>query len=524
LSAIDDLPPLREVIRRHGLRAKKSLGQNFLLDLNLTARIARAAGPLDGLDLVEIGPGPGGLTRALLAAGARRVIAVERDDRAIAALAEIAERYPGRLEIVAGDALEFDPRALIGGAPARVIANLPYNIATALLVSWLTLEPWPPWYDRLVLMFQREVAERIVAAPGSKTYGRLSVLAGWRCKARILFDVAGSAFVPPPKVTSSLVDLVPREQPLACERRALERVTEAAFGQRRKMLRQSLRSLGLDATALLEAAGIEPTARAEDIPVEGFVALARALSSHPKDCPRSQFCLQTADKFGQSRLALALEAFGRQNRLHLRERAIDIGIDDHVVVLGPVAHLVGGLAHARMDDLIGVLRSRSQPQLEVRNRRRQHEDADEIAICLLTKLLRALPVDVEQNVAALDQSRLDWQPGRAIAISEHLRPFQQFAVLDHCVETRRVEEMVVAAVDLARPLLARRHRNRKLDARVSREELARQRGLAGPRGRGQHQHEPAAGDCIRLLVTTPCRRHGLIPNSAPARGTVRPHS
>jgi 16S rRNA (adenine1518-N6/adenine1519-N6)-dimethyltransferase len=283
LSAIDDLPPLRDVIRRHGLRAKKSLGQNFLFDLNLTARIARAAGPLDGLDVVEIGPGPGGLTRALLAAGARRVIAVERDDRAIAALAEIAERYPGRLEIVAGDALEFDPGALIGGAPARVIANLPYNIATALLVSWLTLEPWPPWYDRLVLMFQREVAERIVAAPGSKTYGRLSVLTGWRSKARILFDVAGSAFVPPPKVTSSLVELVPREQPLACERRALERVTEAAFGQRRKMLRQSLRSLGLDATALLEAAGIEPTARAEDIPVEGFVALARALSSHPKD-------------------------------------------------------------------------------------------------------------------------------------------------------------------------------------------------------------------------------------------------
>ena len=259
MSAIDDLPPLREVIRRHGLRAKKSLGQNFLLDLNLTARIARAAGPLDGVDVVEIGPGPGGLTRALLAAGARRVIAVERDDRAVAALAEIAGRYPGRLEIVAGDALEFDPRALIGGAPARVIANLPYNIATALLVSWLTLDPWPPWYDRLVLMFQREVAERIVAAPGSKIYGRLSVLVGWRCEARILFDVAGSAFVPPPKVTSSLVDVVPREKPLACERRALERVTEAAFGQRRKMLRQSLRSLGLDAMALLAAADIVPT-------------------------------------------------------------------------------------------------------------------------------------------------------------------------------------------------------------------------------------------------------------------------
>ena len=278
MSAIDDLPPLREVIRRHGLRAKKSLGQNFLLDLNLTARIARAAGPLDGVEVDEIGPGPGGLTRALLAAGARRVIAVERDDRAIAALAEIAAHYPGRLEVVAGDALDFDPRRLIG-APARVVANLPYNIATALLVSWLTLEPWPPWYDRLVLMFQREVAERIVAAPGSKSYGRLSVLVGWRCEARILFDVAGSAFVPPPKVTSSLVEVVPRARPLACERRALERVTEAAFGQRRKMLRQSLKSLGADTSALLEAAAIEPTARAEDIPVEGFVALARAFSA-----------------------------------------------------------------------------------------------------------------------------------------------------------------------------------------------------------------------------------------------------
>jgi 16S rRNA (adenine1518-N6/adenine1519-N6)-dimethyltransferase len=278
MSAIDDLPPLREVIRRHGLRAKKSLGQNFLLDLNLTARIARAAGPLDGVEVVEIGPGPGGLTRALLAAGARRVIAVERDDRAIAALAEIAAHYPGRLEVVAGDALDFDPRRLIG-SPARVVANLPYNIATALLVSWLTLEPWPPWYDRLVLMFQREVAERIVAAPGSKSYGRLSVLVGWRCEARILFDVAGSAFVPPPKVTSSLVEVVPRARPLACERRALERVTEAAFGQRRKMLRQSLKSLGADTSALLEAAAIEPTARAEDIPVEGFVALARAFTA-----------------------------------------------------------------------------------------------------------------------------------------------------------------------------------------------------------------------------------------------------
>jgi 16S rRNA (adenine1518-N6/adenine1519-N6)-dimethyltransferase len=279
MSAIDDLPPLREVIRRHGLRAKKSLGQNFLLDLNLTARIARAAGPLEGVEVVEIGPGPGGLTRALLVAGARRVIAVERDERAIAALEQIAARYPGRLEIVSGDALNFDPRALLGAAPARVVANLPYNIATALLVGWLTLEPWPPWYDRLALMFQREVAERIVAAPGSKSYGRLSVLAGWRCQGRIRFDVAGTAFVPPPRVTSSLVELVPRQSPLPCERRALERVTEAAFGQRRKMLRQSLKSLGPEPMTLLEAAKLEPTARAEDIPVEGFVALARAFAA-----------------------------------------------------------------------------------------------------------------------------------------------------------------------------------------------------------------------------------------------------
>ena len=278
MSALDDLPPLRDVIRRHDLRAKKSLGQNFLLDLNLTARIARAAGPLDGVDVVEIGPGPGGLTRALLAQGARRVIAVERDQRAIGALEEIAAHYPGRLDIVAGDALAFDPHPHVGGATARIVANLPYNIATALLVAWLTTEPWPPWYDRLVLMFQREVAERIVALPGSKTYGRLAVLAGWRSEARILFDIAASAFVPPPNVTSSLVSLVPRASPLACERRALERVTEAAFGQRRKMLRQSLKPLGRDPLALLASAGIEPTARAEEIPVAGFVALARALA------------------------------------------------------------------------------------------------------------------------------------------------------------------------------------------------------------------------------------------------------
>ncbi len=278
MAQIDDLPPLREVIRRHGLSAKKSLGQNFLLDLNLTARIARAGGPLTGATVVEVGPGPGGLTRALLAEGAKRVIAIERDERAVAALAEIVVRYPGRIEIVSDDALRFDAGAHLGGERARVIANLPYNIATALLIGWLTDEPWPPWYDALVLMFQREVAERIVAKPGSKTYGRLSVLANWRCETKILFDVAPSAFVPPPKVTSALVRLVPREHPLACDALALQRLTEAAFGQRRKMLRQSLKSLGVDALALLAEAKIEPTARAEEIPVAGFVALARVFA------------------------------------------------------------------------------------------------------------------------------------------------------------------------------------------------------------------------------------------------------
>jgi 16S rRNA (adenine1518-N6/adenine1519-N6)-dimethyltransferase len=278
MNAVDALPPLRDAIRRHGLIPRKSLGQNFLLDLNLTGRIARAGGPLAGVTVVEVGPGPGGLTRALLSEGAARVIAIERDERAIAALAEISEHYPGRLTVIAADALTFDVAPYLGGAPVRVIANLPYNIATALLISWLTAEPWPPWYDRLVLMFQREVAERIVAPPGSKTYGRLSVLAGWRTQAKILFDIAPSAFVPPPKVTSSLIELAPRASPLPCDRRALERVTAAAFGQRRKMLRASLKSLGVDPIPLLEKAAIDPTARAEDIGVEGFVALARGIS------------------------------------------------------------------------------------------------------------------------------------------------------------------------------------------------------------------------------------------------------
>jgi 16S rRNA (adenine1518-N6/adenine1519-N6)-dimethyltransferase len=280
MSQIDDLPPLREVMRRHDLTPKKSLGQNFLFDLNLTARIARAAGALDGVTVVEIGPGPGGLTRALLAEGAARIIAVERDRRAIAALEEIAAHYPRRLTIVEGDALDFDAPAHLRGERARVIANLPYNIATPLLIGWLSVQPWPPWYDALVLMFQREVAERIVAPAGGKAYGRLSVVASWRCETKIVFDVKPSAFVPPPLVTSSVVRLIPRTAPLACDMGVLQRVTAAAFGQRRKMLRQSLKSLGVDTAALLDAAGIAPTARAEEIAVEGFVKLAKALKGN----------------------------------------------------------------------------------------------------------------------------------------------------------------------------------------------------------------------------------------------------
>lgn len=279
MSAIDDLPPLREVVRAHGLMPKKTLGQNFLFDLNLTARIARAAGPLDGVT-VEVGPGPGGLTRALLAAGADHVIAIERDRRCLPALSEIAARYPGRLTIWEGDALAVDLADRIGGRRARVVANLPYNIGTALLVGWLTEETWPSWWQTLTLMFQREVAERIVADESDpKAYGRLGVLAGWRTEASILFDVSPAAFVPPPKVTSSVVRLAPRAAPLPCRLGALETVTRAAFGQRRKMLRQSLKSITPEPLRLIEGSGLDPTARAEAVPVAGYVALARAYDS-----------------------------------------------------------------------------------------------------------------------------------------------------------------------------------------------------------------------------------------------------
>ena len=269
----DGLPPLREIIERHGLQAKKSLGQNFLLDLNLTGKVARTAGDLSAATVIEVGPGPGGLTRALLMHGAASVVAIERDARCIAALEEISAAYPGRLTIIEGDALTADFATLAGDADdVRIVSNLPYNIGTELLVRWLTVEPWPPFWRSLTLMFQREVAERIVAAPDSDAYGRLGVLAGWRSQARIAFDVPRQAFTPPPKVTSSVVHLTPRDQPLPAPLRALERVTQAAFGQRRKMLRQSLKALGGE--AMLAEVGINPTRRPETLTVAEFVALA----------------------------------------------------------------------------------------------------------------------------------------------------------------------------------------------------------------------------------------------------------
>lgn len=271
-----ELPPLREVIRRHRLAARKSLGQNFLLDLNLTARIARAAAPLTTCNVIEVGPGPGGLTRALLLAGALHVTAVEHDPRCVAALSELAATFPDRLSIVEGDALALDVAAL-APPPLKLVANLPYNIATPLLFGWLRQLDR---FESLTLMFQKEVALRLVAAPRSKEYGRLSVMTQWRCAVKRLFDIPSSAFVPPPKVTSSVVRLLPRASPLApCDFEDLERVVAAGFGQRRKMLRQSLKTLNVDSETLLRAADAEPTARAEELPVEAFCALARAYAA-----------------------------------------------------------------------------------------------------------------------------------------------------------------------------------------------------------------------------------------------------
>jgi 16S rRNA (adenine1518-N6/adenine1519-N6)-dimethyltransferase len=278
MSAIDTLPPLREVIATHGLSAKKALGQNFLLDLNLTARIARAAGDLSGCDVLEVGPGPGGLTRGLLAEGARRVLAIEKDARCLPALDQIAAAYPGRLEVINADALALDLSAHLT-PPVKVVSNLPYNVGTELLVRWLTPPSWPPVWQSLTLMFQREVADRIVAAPGSKTYGRLAILAQWRCEVRIALTLPPEAFTPPPKVHSAVVHLKALPEPrFPADPAVLERVVAKAFNQRRKMLRAALKGLTPDIEDRIVAAGLKPTDRAEQIPIEGFCALARAVA------------------------------------------------------------------------------------------------------------------------------------------------------------------------------------------------------------------------------------------------------
>ncbi|NEX45134.1 16S rRNA (adenine(1518)-N(6)/adenine(1519)-N(6))-dimethyltransferase RsmA [Pseudotabrizicola algicola] len=279
MGTIDGLPPLREVIRAHDLVAKKQLGQNFLLDLNLTAKIARMAGDLSGCDVLEVGPGPGGLTRGLLAEGARRVLVVEKDPRCIPALEEIAATYPGRLEIVQGDALELDVAARLQG-PIRVVSNLPYNVGTELLIRWLSPAVWPPFWTSLTLMFQKEVAERIVAKPRGDHYGRLAILAQWRAEAKIVMHLPPEAFTPAPKVHSAVVHLTRLEAPrFHADAAVLARVTAMAFNQRRKMLRSSLKGLGGDVEALLEGVGIVPTQRAEEIGLEAFCALARAVAA-----------------------------------------------------------------------------------------------------------------------------------------------------------------------------------------------------------------------------------------------------
>jgi 16S rRNA (adenine1518-N6/adenine1519-N6)-dimethyltransferase len=273
---IDDLPPLRDVITTHELAARKSLGQNFLLDLNLTAKIARIPGDLSGADVIEVGPGPGGLTRGLLAEGARNVLAIEKDKRCLPALAEIAAHYPGRLKVIEGDALEIDPLSHLT-APIHIVANLPYNVGTELLVRWLTPDQWPPFWSGLTLMFQREVADRIVAQPGSKAYGRLGILAQWRTDVRVAMSLPPEAFTPPPKVHSAVVHLTPLSAPrYPADAKILSRVVAMAFNQRRKMLRASLKGLCPDVEDVLKVAGIPPTERAEQISIEGFAALARA--------------------------------------------------------------------------------------------------------------------------------------------------------------------------------------------------------------------------------------------------------
>ena len=277
-NTIDGLPPLREIIAEHELTAKKSLGQNFLLDLNLTSKIARQAGDLTQCDVLEIGPGPGGLTRGLLHEGARRVLAIERDERLTPALDQIKDHYNGRLDVIFGDALEVDVTKHLRG-PVKVVANLPYNVGTELLVRWLTPQNWPPYWDSLTLMFQKEVAQRIVAQPKTKAYGRLALLVQWRCDAKMVMEISPQAFTPPPKVTSAVVHIERLSEPkFPADAKILERVVATAFNQRRKMLRASLKSLAPNIEEVLQSVGIVPTQRAEEINLEQFCALARALA------------------------------------------------------------------------------------------------------------------------------------------------------------------------------------------------------------------------------------------------------
>lgn len=273
----DGLPPLREVIAEHGLSARKSLGQNFLLDLNLTSKIARRAGDLTTCDVLEIGPGPGGLTRALLMEGARKVVAIEQDNRCLAILDQVSAAYPDRLKVIEGDALEVNPLSHLN-APIRVVANLPYNVGTELLIRWLTPPAWPPFWQSLTLMFQKEVAQRIVAEPGSKAYGRLSILAQWRTNAKIAFEISAQAFTPPPKVTSAVVHFEILDEPrYPADPKDLSRTVSMAFGQRRKMLRASLKSFGKDVAERIREADIDPTTRAEQVSIEEFCRLSRVL-------------------------------------------------------------------------------------------------------------------------------------------------------------------------------------------------------------------------------------------------------
>ena len=483
MSAIDDLPPLREVIARYRLSAVKGLGQNFLLDLNLTARIARAAGDLAGVTVIEVGPGPGGLTRALLATGARKVVAIERDERCLPALGEIAERYPGRLDIVHDDALDRRFRRALPTARRGSSPTSPTTSPRRFSSGWLRAEPWPPFYESMTLMFQREVAERIVAAPGSKSYGRLGVLAGWRSEARILFNVPAAAFTPPPKVMSSVVGFVPKPSPLPADPAVLERVVAAAFGQRRKMLRQSLRSLGVDPAPLLAAAGIEETRRAEEIDVRGLRRARQRIRGRADAEPRAAYSASSRATCSSSAgLTSALLAFGAEDGAGHRQRLLQVLVDDDVFVLAPVADLEPGIGEAPADHIGAVLGATLQPGAKLGHRRREHEDADDVVRQRFGDLAGSLPVDVEEHVATRRERRLDRLARRGVEVAVHLGPFEQLAAVAHRGEAAGIDEMIMDALDLARPPRPGRHRDRERKVGLVLEEQPAKRRLPGAEG------------------------------------------